>query len=97
MSVTVRMYPAIKKAIATISDKAWIPIEYADAVFNEGSGKWMSSPEGRRDCLHRVRRAEEKVEQVTGRLIVRRIPDFNADKNKAAGQDTLFDVWRSGR
>src|SRR5205085_5543824 len=23
-----------------------------------------------------------------------RIPDFNAEKNKAAGQDTLFDVWR---
>jgi hypothetical protein len=31
---------------------------------------------------------------VTGRLIVRRIPDFNAEKNKAAGQDTLFDTWR---
>ena len=29
-----------------------------------------------------------------GRLVVRRIPDFNAEKNKAAGQDTLFDVWR---
>jgi hypothetical protein len=42
VSVTVRKDPAIKKAIATISDKAWIPIEYADAVFNEGSGKWMS-------------------------------------------------------
>ena len=26
--------------------------------------------------------------------MVRRIPDFNAEKNKAAGQDTLFDVWR---
>ena len=27
-----------------------------------------------------------------GRLIVRRIPDFNAAKHRAAGQDTLFDV-----
>ena len=26
--------------------------------------------------------------------MVRRIPDFNAEKNRAAGQDTLFDVWR---
>ena len=26
--------------------------------------------------------------------MVRRIPDFNAEKNQAAGQDTLFDVWR---
>ena len=29
-----------------------------------------------------------------GRLIVRRIPDFHADKHRAAGQDGLFDVWR---
>ena len=26
--------------------------------------------------------------------MVRRIPDFNAEKNKATGQDTLFDMWR---
>ena len=26
--------------------------------------------------------------------MVRRIPDFNAEKKKAAGQGTLFDVWR---
>ena len=38
--------------------------------------------------------AQKKSEQVLGRLVVRRIPDFNAEKHKAAGQDTLFDVWR---
>ena len=26
--------------------------------------------------------------------MVRRIPDFNAEMKKAAGQGTLFDVWR---
>jgi hypothetical protein len=26
--------------------------------------------------------------------VVRRIPDFNAEKHRAAGQDTLFDTWR---
>ena len=26
--------------------------------------------------------------------MVRRIPDFNAERNKTAGQDTLFDTWR---
>ncbi len=26
--------------------------------------------------------------------MVRRIPDFNAEKKKAAGQGTLFDAWR---
>ena len=29
-----------------------------------------------------------------GRLVVRRIPDVNAAKHRAAGQDTLFDTWR---
>jgi hypothetical protein len=31
---------------------------------------------------------------VPGRLVVRRIPDFNAEKKAAAGHCTLFDVWR---
>ncbi len=36
----------------------------------------------------------KKEEQVPGRLVVRRIPDFNAGKMAAAGQDGLFDAWR---
>ena len=32
------------------------------------------------------------TEQVTGRLVVRRIPDLNP--TKASGQGTLFDTWR---
>lgn len=28
------------------------------------------------------------------RLIVHRIPDFNAEKHRASGQSTLFDLWR---
>jgi hypothetical protein len=31
---------------------------------------------------------------VPGRLVVRRIPDLHADKKRAAGQATLFDIWR---
>jgi len=38
--------------------------------------------------------SKKKSEQVTGRLVVRRIPDVNAEKKKAAGQGTLFDAWR---
>ena len=38
--------------------------------------------------------AQKKSEHVAGRLVVRRIPDFNANKLAAAGQDTLFDRWR---
>lgn len=93
VSVTVRMDPAVKKAIATIGGQAWTPIEYTDAVFDEGSGKWISRAEVAEIAFTAFASAK-KSEQVTGRLVVRRIPDFNAEKNKAAGQDTLFDVWR---
>ena len=37
---------------------------------------------------------QKQSERVPGRLVVRRIPDFNADNKAAAGQGTLFDVWR---
>jgi len=93
VSVTVRMNQTIKNAIATISQDAWTPIEYTDAVFDEATGSWISRAEvAELDFTSFA--SSKKSEHVPGRLIVRRIPDFNAEKNKAAGQDTLFDVWR---
>lgn len=38
--------------------------------------------------------SKKKSDQVTGRLVVRRIPDANAEMKKRAGQDGLFEVWR---
>ena len=93
VSVTVRMDPAVKKAITTIGDEAWTPIEYTDAVFDETTGRWISRAEVAEIAFTAFASAK-RSEQVPGRLVVRRIPDFNAEKNKAAGQDTLFDVWR---
>ena len=93
VSVTVRMDKAVKKTIATIPDHAWTTIEYTDAVFDETTGRWISRAEVA-EVPFTAFSAQKKSEQVLGRLVVRRIPDFNADKHKAAGQDTLFDVWR---
>jgi len=93
VSVTVRMDKAVKKAIAAIDDAAWIAIEYTDAVFDEATGRWISRAEVA-EVPFTAFAAQKKADQVAGRLVVRRIPDFNAEKNKAAGQDTLFDVWR---
>lgn len=93
VSVTVRMDKAVKRAIATIPDHAWTTIEYPDAVFDETTGRWISRAEVA-EIGFTAFAAQKKSEQVPGRLVVRRIPDFNAEKNKAAGQDTLFDVWR---
>jgi hypothetical protein len=93
VSVTVRMNQAVKKAIAAIDQDAWTTIEYTDAVFDETTGRWISRAE-----VAEIRfvafASAKKSERVPGRLVVRRIPDFNAEKKRAAGQGTLFDVWR---
>jgi hypothetical protein len=93
VSVTVRMNPQIKAAIAAISDQAWTTIEYTDAVYDEHSGRWISRAEVA-EIDFTAFAGHKKSERVPGRLVVRRIPDFNADKKQAAGQGTLFDVWR---
>jgi hypothetical protein len=87
------MNAQIRAAIAAIDAQAWTTIEYTDAVFDEQTGRWVSRAEVAEIDFTAFASAK-KSERVPGRLVVRRIPDFNAEKNKAAGQDTLFDVWR---
>ena len=93
VSVTVRMDKRVKAAITTIPDDAWTTIEYTDAIFDETTGQWVSRAEVA-EIEFTAFAAQKKTDHVPGRLVVRRIPDFNAEKNKAAGQDTLFDTWR---
>ena len=93
VSVTVRADARVKAAIASIAEDAWTMIEYTDAVFDETSGQWISRAEVA-EIAFTAFAAQPKSDQVPGRLIVRRIPDFRADKHRAAGQDGLFDVWR---
>ena len=93
VSVTVRLDPKVKAAITTIGEHAWIPIEYTDAIFDEVSGTWVSRAEVA-EVPFTAFSSKKATDQVPGRLVVRRIPDFNADKKKAAGQGTLFDTWR---
>jgi hypothetical protein len=93
VSVTVRMDQRVWTAIESIPKDAWTTIQYTDAVFDEASGRWISSAEvAEIDFVAFA--AQKKADQVRGRLVVRRIPDFNAEKHRAAGQDTLFDTWR---
>lgn len=91
VSVTVRLDKRVKATIATIPDDAWTPIEYTDAVFDEQSKTWVSRAEVA-EIEFTAFTSKKKAEQVTGRLVVRRIPDLNpAGKD---GQETLFDTWR---
>jgi Transposase DDE domain group 1 len=45
VSVTVRMDPAVKAAIATIAEDAWTMIEYPNAIRDETTGQWISKAE----------------------------------------------------
>jgi hypothetical protein len=92
VSVTVRLDPKVKAAIAGIADNAWTTIEYPDAVFDETAGIWISRAEVA-EAPFTAFGSRTKAEQLPGRLVVRRIPDLNADAAKA-GQDQLFDAWR---
>jgi len=93
VSVTVRLDPKVKAAITTIGEHAWTPIEYTDAIFDEVSGTWVSRAEVA-EVPFTAFSSKKATDRVPGRLVVRRIPDVNADKKKAAGQGTLFDTWR---
>lgn len=91
VSVTVRMNPAVKRAIARIPEDAWETIEYTDAVFDEEAGVWISRAEVA-EIEFTAFSSRKQAEQVTGRLVVRRIPELNP--KAGSGQDTLFDTHR---
>jgi hypothetical protein len=89
VSVTVRLDPRVKAAIAAIPADRWEAIEYTDAVFDQTTGAWISRAEVA-EVPFTAFAAGKKADQVPGRLVVRRIPDLNTH----TGQPTLFDTWR---
>lgn len=91
VSITVRLDPKVKAAIADIGADAWTPIEYTDAIFDEPSGRWISRAEVA-EIGFTAFSSRKSTEQIPGRLIVRRIPDLNPSAKD--GQSTLFDTWR---
>jgi Transposase DDE domain group 1 len=89
VSVTARLDKKVKAAIAAIAEEAWTTIEYTDAVLDEQTGQWISRAEVA-EIDFTAFTSKKKAEHVAGRLVVRRIPDLNAQP----GQGTLFDLWR---
>lgn len=93
VSVTVRLDARVKAAISGIDEDAWTTIEYPRAIFDEDTGTWISSAQVA-EVPYVAFTSKKKSEQVTGRLVVRRIPDANAEKKKRAGQHGLFELYR---
>jgi hypothetical protein len=89
-SVTVQMNPHVKAAIASISENAWIPIQYPRAIWDDQLACWESDAEVAETGYTAF--TSKKGKAITARLIVRRVKDLN--RQAACGQDELFPVWR---
>ena len=91
VSITARLNSLVKAGISTIPETAWTPIKYTNAIFDDATGRWISNAEVA-EIPFTAFGSKKKSQQVLGRLVVRRIPELN--KTVAAGQGTLFDLFR---
>ena len=89
-SFTVKMDPAVKRAIAAISEDQWIPIKYPKAVWDEDEERWIS--DAQITGVPYTAFAGDKAHAVTARLIIRRVRRLNP--KAASGQGELFELWR---
>jgi hypothetical protein len=90
-SVTVPMNSSVRNAIAAIPEDAWTAIRYPQAVWDGQLDCWVSDAEVA-ETRYTAFTSRPKKEQVTARLIVRRV---RARNDKAAqGQGELFPAHR---
>lgn len=90
-SVTARMDPKIRRALADIDEDAWTAIAYPNAVFDENSRQWISDAEIAE--VPYTAFASSPAHATHGRLIVRRVRDL-ASSAAAQGQGELFGAYR---
>jgi hypothetical protein len=89
-SVTVRMDPKVKAAIAAIGETAWRPIKYPRAIWDDQLARWVSDAQIAE--VGYTAFTSKKGQAIAARLIVRRVRDLN--RKAACGQDELFPIWR---
>ena len=75
---------AIRRAIASIPDTAWIPVRYPGAVRDPDTGAWISDAEVAEVPYTAFATTKDRI---TARLVVRRVKD-------ARYPDAPFPVWR---
>jgi hypothetical protein len=90
-SVTVNTDSKITAAIAAIGEGAWTAIRYPRAIWDDQLGCWVSDAQVA-EVEYTGFTSAKKGQQITARLIVRRVRDLN--KRAPAGQDELFPAWR---
>jgi hypothetical protein len=82
---------SIRAAIARIPQDARTAIEYPQALWDDQLQAWVSDAEAA-GTEYTAFTSKKKSEQVTARLIVRRVRARN--EKAAEGQDELFPAWR---
>ncbi|MGH3921190.1 MAG: transposase [Pseudonocardiaceae bacterium] len=91
-SITARHTKSVTSAIATITETAWIPIRYPNAIFDEHEQCWISDAEVA-EIEFTAFTSRRRAEHVTARLIVRRVRRLNPT-TVPAGQAEMFTVYR---
>jgi len=86
-SVTVRMDPKVRAAIAAIPGDAWTPIRYPRAVWDDQLRRWVSDAEVAETEYTAF--TSRTGQAITARLIVRRVRDLSPQ-----AQGELFPLWR---
>lgn len=91
VSLTTGSNPSVNAAITTIPETAWTAIHYPNAFVDTETGDLVSDAQVA-EIPYTAFTSRPAREQVTGRLIVRRVKRLGA--HAAAGQDELFTTWR---
>jgi len=91
-SITARMNPTVVKAISGISESAWIPIHYPNAIWDEDEQRLVSDAEVA-EVPFTAFTSRRQSEHISGRLIVRRVRRLNS-KTVSDGQGELFPGYR---
>ncbi len=75
-SITTGMNPSIKRAIAAIGEDAWRQIRYPTGVLDPDTGELIFDAQVAETPAYTAFTGHRKAEQVTARLIVRRVRDL---------------------
>ena len=79
------------KAIASIQEPAWTPIRYPNAIYDDEQQRWISDAEVA-EVPFTAFTSYPKADQVTARLIIRRVKRLNPKVAKT--QDELVPGYR---
>ncbi|WP_425388756.1 IS1380 family transposase [Amycolatopsis jejuensis] len=91
-SVTAPQNPAVRAAIAAITENAWQPVAYARPVYDHDSDTWVHAAEVAETPCTAFTNPTRNGQRITARLVVRRVRDTTRDARDPTGE--LFPAYR---